>query len=324
MPPRLRNATLSPEYRRHLREAGAWIIGVVASLGGKITAKSNSRDIDRWLERAVDWGHKNDEKLYWVRLGVLGVQRALKLSGPLLRGTWAALRAWRQLQPVRSRIPMSHFVLECLLVTCLGRGNSCSGAARFEWWSVMLAIWLSFEALLRPGETEALMIGDLCFPENSELAEGVSLVVGIKRPKTRRVWVQQFALVQSASLVAWLRWWVVGAPRSRKLFPIPRRRWALRMRDALEMLELQGCHYTLGSLRGGGATHHFRVHRNLGQLQYAGRWKRLETLQHYLHEALSVQVVAQAPESALQRLHTVHQRASFLLQPPPRALSQLV
>ena len=66
------------------------------------------------------------------------------------------------------------------------------------------------------------------------------------------------------------------------------------------------------------------VPRNLGQLQYAGRWKRLETLQHYLHEALSVQVVAQAPECAKQLLHAVHQRASYLLQPPPRALSQLV
>ena len=46
----------------------------------------------------------------------------------------------------------------------------------------MLATWLSFEASLRPGETEALTVGDLCFLENSELAEGVSLVVGIKRP----------------------------------------------------------------------------------------------------------------------------------------------
>ena len=63
-------AALSAEYRRGLRAAAAW-------------------------------------RFYRVRLGVLGVQRTLRLSGPLLRGTWAALRGWRTLLPVNSRIPMS-------------------------------------------------------------------------------------------------------------------------------------------------------------------------------------------------------------------------
>ena len=74
----------------------------------------------------------------------------------------------------------------------------------------------------------------------------------------------------------------------------------------VEELGLADCHFTLGSLRGGGATHSFRVHRNLGQLQYAGRWKRAETLKHYIQEALAVQVVSQAPQESQQLLRATH------------------
>ena len=221
-------------------------------------------------------------KLYWVRLGLLGIQRAFDLSGPLLRGSWSAVRAWVQLQPSKPRTPMTLFVLECVLLALLGRGNSLKGKDRLEWWSAMLATWISFEGLLRPGEADFLVAGDLLFPEDTEMAQGVSLIVGIRRAKTRRTWALQHALINNAQLVRWLRWWAADFPRKRKLFPVARRKWANYFREVVLQLGLQSCEFTLGSLRAGGATHQFRVHRNLGALQYAGRWKRAETLKHYL------------------------------------------
>ena len=55
---RLRHAALTPENRRHLREAGMWILGLVASMGGSLSSRSPSRQVDRWLERAVDKAYR--------------------------------------------------------------------------------------------------------------------------------------------------------------------------------------------------------------------------------------------------------------------------
>ena len=269
--PRLRNAALSLAYRRHLKEAGGWLLGIVTFLGGSLTASSPPRKVDRWLEQAIDYAYREGAKLYWVRLGLLGIQRAFDLSGPLLRGSWSAVRAWVQLQPSKPRTPMTLFVLECVLLALLGRGNSLKGKDRLEWWSAMLATWISFEGLLRPGEADFLVAGDLLFPEDTEMAQGVSLIVGIRRAKTRRTWALQHALINNAQLVRWLRWWAADFPRKRKLFPVARRKWANYFREVVLQLGLQSCEFTLGSLRAGGATHQFRVHRNLGALQYAGR-----------------------------------------------------
>ena len=47
------------------------------------------------------WNNWWGEKLYWVTLGVLSLQRRYKLSAPLLRSTWSAIKAWRFLQPIK-------------------------------------------------------------------------------------------------------------------------------------------------------------------------------------------------------------------------------
>ena len=121
--PRLRNAALSLAYRKHLKEAAQLLLNIVTFLGGSLTASSPPRKVDRWLERAIDYAYQEGAKLYWTRLGLLGVQRAFDLSGPLLRGAWSAVRAWVQLQPSKPRTPITIFVLECVLLGLLGRGQ---------------------------------------------------------------------------------------------------------------------------------------------------------------------------------------------------------
>ena len=70
----------------------------------------------------------------------------------------------------------------------------------------------------------------------------------------------------------------------------------------------------VGSLRGGGACHHlFRVERSP---QFAGRWKRPETLRHYLQEALAVHALANAPASARELLATSFEHVHRLQSPP--------
>ena len=322
--PRLSEATLTPQYRRHLREAGVCILWLAAALGCPLTSRTPARLVDRRLEAVVNNAYRDGEKLYWITLGVLSVQRAFKLSGAYLKSTWSAIRAWRLLQPIQPRIPMTWYVLQCLLVVCLARGNAQRGQVREEWWGAMVAFWLAFIGMLRPGEVDQLRVGDFCFPEMPELAEGVGLVISIRQTKTRRVWATQFVIVDSRELVEWCRWWTEGKKPKDRFLSLSRRRWAQILVESLEILHLDSCGFTLGSLRGGGACHHFKTQKNLGLLQFAGRWRRPETLRHYLQEALGIHALAQAPPSARAKLLQVYEQVPLLSAPPPSARTRLL
>ena len=321
----LHEAVLSADYRRGLRDAAIWLLGVVRCLGANITRKSSSRVVDAWLERAVEHCYQTGERLYRVRLGVLGLQRLLHLSGPLLRGTWAALRGWQSLMPVRSRVPMSKYILQAVLLVCLARGFYNQGRERLRWWSSMLGCWLAFEALLRPGEVCALRVMDFTFPDPGLPSDAkVGLVIAIRKPKTRRVWRTQFVLVKDEPLISWLRWWLHGRDSKHQLLRVGRRDWAKLVSEVLTALDLQNRGFTLGSLRGGGATHFFRVTENLARLQYHGRWSRQETVKSYLQEALSTQVLSSATALAQKQLALAQEHVHFLSAPPPSSLRSLV
>ena len=197
MAPRLRDAVLSRDYKRRLREAAADLFNRVGRCGGKLFRQSPARVIDRWLEKAVEDAHRSGERLYYVTLGVLGMQRLWRLSGSTLPGTWAALKAWRHLAPSRSRLPITFYTLQSFLLVCLAKGYQVQGRARYLWWSVMVGSWLSFAALLRPGEVYNLRFEDVTLPvEGAEGLDSPGMVIVIRRPKTRRVFKTQFVLVE--------------------------------------------------------------------------------------------------------------------------------
>ena len=77
--------------------------------------------------------------------------------------------------------------------------------------------------------------------------------------------------------------------------------------------------YTLGSLRSGGATNHFRIHRNIGHLQYLGRWRSARTLEHYLHEAYAAMTAGSLSAHAKLILSELHGFKHWLSAPPKRS-----
>ena len=246
------------------------------------------------------------------------MQRQFKLSAPLLRSTWAAIKSWRLLQPIQPRVPMTYYVLRCFLIACLGRVRATRAPLRVEWMSVMLAAWLAFDGMLRPGEIERLIVKDFCFPEDVELSEGIGLILNIRHAKTRRVWANQFVIIRNQTLIRWLKWWVEGQRPNTYFLQVTRRRWSLLFREVLESLQLEKCNLTLSSLRGGGACHKFRVEQNLGTLQFAGRWRRPETLRHYLQEALALHTLAHAPAASRELLSLCFAHVHLLEHPPRR------
>ncbi|CAE7224096.1 unnamed protein product [Symbiodinium sp. CCMP2592] len=72
---RLRNANLTPAYRRGLRVAAQWLFDLAVSLGCRLTRDTPPPTIDRVLEKCIDEAYRSGEKLYFVRLGLIGLQR---------------------------------------------------------------------------------------------------------------------------------------------------------------------------------------------------------------------------------------------------------
>ncbi|CAE7813662.1 SMYD3, partial [Symbiodinium sp. CCMP2456] len=210
------------EDRHSLRESSTWLLNKARELGATVTRRTPARTLDRVLAATVEHCYQEGERLYKVTLGVLGLQRTLRIAGPL-----AAIKGWQSLQPVKSRVPISKYVLECLLVTLMARALGETGRDRERYLAAMLSSWVCFEALLRPGEAAGLLVGDVCLPDP-------------------------------------------------------------------------------GSLRGGGATHLFRVTENIALLQFAGRWARQETVKSYLQEGLALQVACSASEAARGKLAEAH------------------
>ena len=83
---RLRNVGLSRSYRRSLIEAGTDLLRRMGKHGHFPSKTTPPQLIDGWVEQVVEEAHAEGERLYWVTLGVLGLQRGLKISGSLLRG----------------------------------------------------------------------------------------------------------------------------------------------------------------------------------------------------------------------------------------------
>ena len=321
---RLRSAGLSRGYRRNLREAGAWLLTLVQELGKDLSRADPPHVVDRWLERAVEAAYARGERFYLVNLGLVAVQRAFRLSAPLLRGAWSAVRGWRSMRPARSRVPITRYRLECMVVSALAKGWSEVGALRRRWWSAALAWWVGFVCLLRPGELLGLRSGDISLPETEASSAELGAVLIIRRPKTRRVWQEQFVVCPDPAVVQWLVWWMAGVRGGRPVFNLSRYMLAKCFSEVASELGLNGCTYTLGSLRAGGATDHFQRHRNLGELQYLGRWKQASTLQFYLHEAFAIHVTRQQNKGKTHVLEAAHSHVHRLQHPLARSLATLL
>ena len=321
---KLRNVGLSENYRRSLKE-GSDLLERLAGRGHVVSAKVSPNLVDAWLEAAVQEAHDEGAKLYWVTLGVLGIQRRLKLSGPLLRGTWRAIQGWRSMKPVHSRVPITAYCLEAVVLFCVKEGWKMNGWLRKQWWACGLALWLGFTCLLRPAEVLQLRVGDLSFSTGQgERALDPGMVVVVRTPKTRRIWHRQFVLCVDERLERWMHWWISGLGRGRQLFPFSRYLWSKMFGECLSRLDLSSCGFSLGSLRAGGATNHFRKHSNLGALQFLGRWTSSHTMQFYLQEAFSTHVEANFSEKSRELLCGLNDFSHLLKSPPRSSLVELL
>lgn len=169
---------------------------------------------------------------------------------------------------------------------------------------------------MRPSELLKLKPQDLSFPPGTNGESDPGLIVIVRNPKTKRIWRRQFVLGHDERIVRWLRWWTKGQRRRQNVLPFSRYVFTKCFQECLRRLGLESCGFTLGSLRAGGATNHFRCHDNLAQLQFHGRWTSTSTLQFYLQEAFGAHVEGKMSPASRRMLETLQCHSSMLNTPP--------
>jgi hypothetical protein len=321
----LATVNYSSGYLASLAAGLHWLANFMVRCRVGISYKDSVDKVDATLAGVVQAAWEDKQKLHLVVHGVLGLQKRLRISGALLRSTWQRIEGWRSLKGGKTRVPLTRHILEGMVLTAWGMGQGGGCEAAFEWWCGGLAWWLCFVALLRPSELLGLRCMDVIFPEG-EGGEDPGVVLVIQQPKTRRIWKSQFVLIDDVRLLAWLRWWAKmvckRGPES-PFFPIRATRWRKLFGILITLLGLEKSGFTLGSLRSGGATNHFRTHRNIGHLQYLGRWHSARTLEHYLHEAYAAMTASALSDRSKQLLSDMQGFKHWLLGPPGMSACKL-
>ena len=128
---------------------------------------------------------------------------------------------------------------------------------------------------------------------------------------------RQFVVAYDAKLIEWITWIIDSLGTNDVLLtggrPALIRIWS----QALDLLGIPASLFTPGSLRTGDATEHFLTHANLARLQYLGRWRNPNTLEHYLQEAVSALTDISLPQTATARVEAARHTFASIPGPPP-------
>ena len=180
------------------------------------------------------------------------------------------------------------------------------------------------DALLRPAELFNLKRATVVLPTVHQCGYDAKAVVIIRDPKTKSAMGRnQFGLVSDRVALGWLTWLCDGLPPALKLFRSGAQVGRTLLTSALADLGLEYTGLTLGSLRTGGATHKYIAGTPVDRLRFEGRWKSNATLEHYIQEAASYNVLSALDSGAATSMHAWTHTANVLLEPPSVHWSEL-
>ena len=139
----------------------------------------------------------------------------------------------------------------------------------------------------------------------------------IQTPKTRRsLGRQQVATIADERAIAWLSWLVQDMEAGSRICPGGTLAFRRHMRVALEALELSSSGFTPGGLRAGGTTYLFISGVEVARIRIMGRWKVMETLDHYVQEAAAALALIRLQPSVVRNLSRLKVGAKKFASPP--------
>ena len=315
---------LSPVYVQRLQEALANLTRWLACSNLVLGHDSRADLVNIWLVDYVQYLHDGHGTLAEATHAILVVQRQYRKLRGRLGPAWDSIRSWKVHSHTSMRVPFTLPLLRCCFVACLRKGLLENIARRHLWIPLGVALLVGFDALLRPAELFNLKRADVVLPTDQLFGYDAKAVVIIRDPKTKSAMGRnQFGLVSDRVALGWLTWLCDGLPPALKLFPSGAQVGRTLLTSALADLGLGYTGLTLGSLRTGGATHKYIAGTPVDRLRFEGRWKSNATLEHYIQEAASYNVLSALDSGAATSMHAWTHTANVLLEPPSVHWSEL-
>ena len=172
---------------------------------------------------------------------------------------------------------------------------------------------------MRPNEFLALQSDMILFHVGAN--EGEKMLFKVTQPKNRRAMGKnQIIMVTNKVCIRWMRWLLASCWDGQVLLTGGRHKFARLLGDALETLGLDRTFLVPASLRAGGATYMFVDGMEVARLRLLGRWKCVNTLEHYVQEAASTLISNEIPRHVEARIRLLVKSSAFLRKPPPYPL----
>ena len=259
--------------------------------------------VNQLLVDLINEMHEEKVAICHARHCILAVQTAHRNLKGCLGRAWDCLKAWQLRQPSWSRVPIPILILRTMFAAALLQAQAEPTA---QWYCFAVLIRLGFAGLLRPIELMKLRAEDVRLPQSDW--EPRVVVLRLVEPKNKSCLGRyQFTTIDEPELVSWLGWLVAGLPPDAHIWPGSQALFTKHWKRIITLLGIGRLGLTPGSLRPGGATAHFLLHKSIAALRIAGRWRAESSLEHYIQLTMAHLCLCQLSSSE-------HEYASELSQ----------
>ena len=250
-----------------------------------------------------------------AKSAVLAVQNKFRHMRRNLQIPWDFLTTWALELPLAMRRPAPVQVVWAVFANSIISGLSVGGRVGYDWIAFAVELLCAFFGLMRPNEFLNLRSDMILFHSGS--SEGEKMLIKVLQPKNRRAMGKsQIVIITNKVCIRWMRWLLASCRDDQVLLTGGRHKFARLLGDALDTLGLDRSFLVPASLRAGGATYMFVDGMEVARLRLLGRWKCVNTLEHYVQEAASTLINNEIPQHIESRIRLLLKSASFLRKPP--------
>ena len=286
----------------------------------------NAKVADRVLGEYVI--HKHDDNSFrhfsTVKHALLCCQHLVPHLKGRIATAWENLRVFeeRRVSKLRPPLPVPLWAFMVGLARGHGYATSCK-KERQEWFVMAVLLEIGMLCLLRPGELLRLTHRDFSLPGDYVLGQAHA-GIRIDSPKNRRHFgKEQFVILKNPNVIAWLRSMIVQGSGT-SLWPSKPTRFAKLFKQLTAELGITECRFTPGSLRPGGATMHFTRGTHISVLRFLGRWTVERSLEHYIQQAMSTQIMNRLGEKTVKKLKKVGVPClNLIINPDAKSITNL-
>ena len=225
----------------------------------------------------------------------------------MLGPAWQVNRAWSQAEPGQSRVVIPASLLRAMFGVSLLWG----------WTRFAGLLLLGFCGMLRPDEFLSATRRDLILPSDRLELSGDAFL-RIAEAKTRRFMRYQHARISDLEVVRFFELAFGPLGRDEPLAPYGagpfRSRWNAVLLQLGVPSHVTTSGPTPGSLRGSGATEFYLQTEDVPRIAWRGRWRKVETLEHYLQEVAAQLLLTDLPLAARGAISEFASASSRLLK----------